>query len=226
MLLNLSELSAPIQIEALFGERRPLEIEIGVGKGRFLRERASAVPQHAFLGLEKSRKWIRVAEEKLKKAGLSHVHLVQCYVEGFLEQYVPDVAVHQYHILFPDPWPKKRHLKRRLIQERFLREIYRTLEWGGSLNVATDYKSYFDHISKELTALSRDYFVFERVEPGPVMTNFQVKYMNEGRPLYFARATKMTPTDPKSDTSKEEKSDPFRPFPRHAADTKIEMPPS
>lgn len=190
MLLQLPDLSAPIDFTQIFGREAPVEIEIGVGKGRFLRERAQAFPDHNFLGLEKSRKWLRVAVEKIERAGLPHVHLINSYVEGFLERYVSDRSIHQFHILFPDPWPKRRHLKRRLLNPLFLHQILRTLVPGGEMNIATDYSDYFQMIANDFDMFSTKGFRFEKVPPGPFVSNFQMKYFKEGRSLYFARATK------------------------------------
>jgi tRNA (guanine-N7-)-methyltransferase len=170
----------------LFGRTAPVEVEIGVGKGRFLRERAAAFPDRDFLGIEKSRKWLLHAEERLKKAELLNVRLAVVYAEGFLEQFIPDRSVSVYHVLFPDPWPKNRHAKRRIFQAPFLGQIARTLVPDGELHLATDYAKYFEQIMEELAA-SQDLAV-ETSQPGPFLSNFQAKYEKEGRPLHFARA--------------------------------------
>ena len=188
MILNLPDLPTPLQFDDLFERSGPVEIEIGLGKGRFLRERATAFPKTNFLGIEKAKKWLLYAEERLKKAKLENVRLIVTYAEGFLERYVPNESISIYHILFPDPWPKRRHNKRRIFNQPFLGEIVRTLTAKGELHVATDYSEYFEKIMGELCAVKE--LVTEPTEPGPFLTNFQVKYAREGRPLHFAVARK------------------------------------
>jgi len=188
MLLHLHELAIPVLWSDHFARSAPLEIEIGVGKGRFLKERAQAYPDHNFLGIEKSKKWLLRAKERLEKANVKNVHLLQCYAEGFLEQFVADHAVNVYHILFPDPWPKRRHEKRRLFTKTFIDQIIRTLAPGGELHIATDHKEYFRMITDAFIPFYRNNFKLEMAQPGPFCSNFQVKYSQEGRPLYFAVA--------------------------------------
>jgi tRNA (guanine-N7-)-methyltransferase len=186
MVLSIPELPVPIRFEDLFGRAAPVEIEIGVGKGRFLRERAAAFPDRDFLGIEKSKKWLLHAEERLRKAQLQNIRLAVTYAEGFLERYIPDGSVSVYHVLFPDPWPKRRHAKRRIFNASFLQQIARTLRPDGELHVATDYADYFRQIMEELSA-SPD-LAAEPTQPGPFLSNFQAKYLVEGRPLNFAVA--------------------------------------
>lgn len=188
MILSLPDLPTPLQFDELFGRPGPVEVEIGLGKGRFLRERATAFPKTNFLGIEKARKWLLYAEKRLKKAELENVRLAITFAEGFMERYIPDQSISIYHVLFPDPWPKRRHNKRRIFNPQFMNEIVRTLTPTGELHVATDYADYFTVIMEELTAVKE--LKTEPAEPGPFLSNFQVKYVAEGRPLYFAVATR------------------------------------
>jgi tRNA (guanine-N7-)-methyltransferase len=196
MILDLPTLPVPLRPEELFGRTAPLEIEIGVGKGRFLRERSGACPDRDFLGIEKSRKYLLHAAERIEKSGVRNVRLVVTYAEEFLERYIPDGTVSIYHVQFPDPWPKRRHQKRRLFAPRFLNQVLRTLIPGGELQIATDHKLYFDHILHELTAFSRNGLEVSPAEPGPFLSNFQAKYLKEGRPLFYLRGQKTGTGEP------------------------------
>lgn len=188
MFLKLDRLPIPIDFEEIFGRNAPVEIEIGVGKGRFLREKASALPNHNFLGIEKSKKWLAHAAERLRKAQLTNIRLLQSYAEGFLDRYIPDQSVSAYHILFPDPWPKRRHHKRRIFNVKFLLELFRTLTPEGRIYIATDYQSYFEEIRTQFQSFEPQGIQFEQRDAGPFLSNFQVKYAKEGRSLYFAQA--------------------------------------
>jgi len=107
-LLQLSDESLPGSFVDWFGREAPIEIEIGVGKGRFLKEYASAYPDRNFLGIEKSKKWLRHAAERLDKAAVRNVVLLEGYAEDFFPV-IPDRSIVNYHVYFPDPWPKRRH---------------------------------------------------------------------------------------------------------------------
>ncbi len=196
MILNPDELSAPLDIVTLFGADRPLEIEIGMGKGRFLRERATAFPDRNYLGIEKSKKWLHHAVARFEKAGLSQIRVVPVYVEGFLERFVTDTSVSEYHINFPDPWPKKRHRKRRFIQPQFIKEICRTLRPGGQLHIATDYLDYYHSICEVLAPfLGKELRIDYSVQTGSILSNYHVKYLVEGRPIYFITAVRTSLTE-------------------------------
>jgi len=188
MFLKLHELSVPLNFENIFGRNKPVEIEIGVGKGRFLIERAMAYPDHCFFGIEKSKKWLCHAAHRIEKAQLTNVRLFQCKAEDLVDHYVPDSSVSFYHILFPDPWPKKAHGKRRLFTFTFLYALLRTLKPSGEIHIATDFKNYYEEITHQLNTLSEVNLHYENMKPGPFFSNFQAKYVQEGRPLYFIRA--------------------------------------
>lgn len=191
MILNLSDLPAPIRFDQLFGRAAPVEVEIGVGKGRFLRERAIAFPERNFLGIEKSKKYLLHAAERLKKVEIPNVRLVITYAEGFLERFIPDGSVSMYHVLFPDPWPKRRHAKRRLFTPRFLDQVVRTLVPEGELRIATDHIDTFGRIMEELKGFSPKGLRAKPTQPEPFLSNFQAKYLKEGRSLYFASARRV-----------------------------------
>jgi tRNA (guanine-N7-)-methyltransferase len=179
-----------MDLAGLFGRSAPLEIEIGVGKGRFLREYATAHPEKNLIGIEKSRKWLVHADERLQKAGVTNARLFVTFAEQFLPRFIPDGSVAAYHVYFPDPWPKRRHHKRRLFGPWFLGEVARTLVPGGLIHLATDHADYFSVISEEVRESAELGLDFEKVERGEFVSNFQAKYEEEGRPLYFLKGTK------------------------------------
>ncbi len=203
MLHDLTQIPSPLDFNELFGRPGPVEIEIGVGKGRFLKEYALAFPAKNLIGIEKSRKWLLHAQERLEKANVTNVCLFVAFAESFLAGFVPDASVEVYHVYFPDPWPKRRHHKRRLFGPRFLGEAIRTLVPDGAIHIATDHEEYLSLISSELASAAREGLTFERVARGPFVTNFQAKYEKEGRPIYFLRGTKTGPSPAPSRRSNE-----------------------
>ena len=132
---------------------RPLEVDIGSGKGRFLVARSGRFPETNFLGIERQRIRIDSSGRRCERAGRDNVRLFR--MEGYyaISQMLPVASVANYYFFFPDPWPKARHHDQRLFNPAFMDALYRTLEEGGCLHVATDHLPYFEEI---LALLQRD----------------------------------------------------------------------
>ena len=186
--------SGPIDFAALFGNDRPVEVEIGCGKGTFLLERAAARPEINFLGIEWARAYALYCADRFRRHGLTNVRMLHTDAAPFFRKCIGDASLWRVHIYFPDPWPKARHNRRRLIQRSFLAQLRRVLRPGGQVLVVTDHAGYFEQIRN----------VFDRAEgfaivPFPQMadaagevvgTNFERKYIAEGRPFYATAAAK------------------------------------
>jgi len=142
-LRTLDELPRPFSAEALFGRRAPLEVEIGSGKGLFLRSAAADRPEVDFLGIEVVAKYAQFTAAALAKAGLPNAMVVHGDALRVFHEFLPDEALAAVHVYFPDPWWKKRHKKRRVMRESLLLDIQRTLQPGGSLHFWTDVEEYF-----------------------------------------------------------------------------------
>ena len=143
-LKTFDELPQPWDAARLFGREAPLEVEVGSGKGLFLQSAAAAVPEQDFLGIELSHKYARFAASRLAKRGVTNAVVVDGDAQRVFRELIPDAALAAVHIYFPDPWWKKRHHKRRLMNERFLADVARSLAPGGRLHFWTDVKEYFD----------------------------------------------------------------------------------
>ena len=150
-LRTLDALPRPWDAEALFGRRGPLEMEVGSGKGLFLRNAAACFPDVDFLGVEVAAKYARFAAAGLAKRGLRNAVVVHGDALRLFSEILPDASLAAVHVYFPDPWWKKRHKKRRLMRESLLRDAERTLLPGGSLHFWTDVDEYFQ-TSLELIA--------------------------------------------------------------------------
>lgn len=177
-----------VRWDRLFGNESPVEVEIGCGKGRFLINSAMAYPGINYIGIERALRYFRIMKERVVRRELGNVRLLRDDAVYFVERFIPDGAVSAYHIYFPDPWPKKRHRKRRLFNPRFLEEIERTLTAEGTLDFATDYVEYYEEIQALLEASDRLDALEEipdRVrELGRDLTNFETKYTAEGRAIH------------------------------------------
>lgn len=142
-LKTFDQLPNPWNAESLFGRVAPLEVEVGSGKGLFLRTAAAARPDVNFLGAEIARKYAEFAAAKLAKDGLQNAIVVSGDALRIFHELLPDNSLDAVHVYFPDPWWKMRHRKRRVMRESFLRDVERTLRPGGSLHFWTDVQEYF-----------------------------------------------------------------------------------
>lgn len=142
-LKTFEQLPNPWDAAALFGRAAPLEIEIGSGKGLFLRNAATDQPESNFLGIEVVRKYAEFSAAALAKAGLQNALMVHGDGLKIFQELIPDNSLAAVHVYFPDPWWKMRHRKRRVLRESFLRDVERTLQPGGSLHFWTDVEEYF-----------------------------------------------------------------------------------
>jgi tRNA (guanine-N7-)-methyltransferase len=192
--LDPDTLPKPIDWAAMFGNDHPVEIEIGMGKGTFLTEQAKARSETDFFGIEWARWFWRYASDRLRRHGCMNARTARVEALFFLTEFVTDASVSVLHVYFPDPWPKARHHKRRLIQEPFMKQAERVLTGNGRLQIVTDHKDYFEQIDAVVRASKL--IIVEYNKPGSaaegefVGTNFERKYRREGRPFYAIAAVK------------------------------------
>lgn len=186
--LRFEDLGDPIDWRRIFGDDHPVEVEIGTGKGRFLILAGRAHPGINYLGIDYSRKFLAVARRRVGRRGLRNVRLVHTEARRLLPL-IPSGSVSHYHVYFPDPWPKKRHHKRRLFQPAFLAQAWRTLAPGGRILLLTDHADYFRAIREVLEASplfgeEGSGFPSEALLDEDGLTNFELKYRLEGRPIH------------------------------------------
>ncbi len=178
---------------------RPLELEIGSGKGTFLLQQAAAMPDVNFLGIEIAREFFEYTADRVRRSGLTNIRVLNTDAAEFLRWRCPPNIFRVVHIYFPDPWPKRRHHRRRIVQDEFLTHCVRVLEPGGEVRLVTDHDDYWAWIEAHLARWcdaasnveSTRPFIredFERsVTAGDgelVGTNFERKYRREGRPFH------------------------------------------
>jgi len=128
----------PVDFDALLPGTGPRELEIGFGRGRFLIERARSAPGSRILGIEIKAKWGHLVEERRKREGLEHVVALAGDARTILPRLGPSGGLARVFLHFPDPWWKKKHGKRRVLDDVFLVEVARLLSPGGELFVQTD----------------------------------------------------------------------------------------
>jgi len=143
---------APLELATLFGRSAPCTLEIGFGNGAHLAARALAEPQRNFLGVEVHQPGIGHLLRAAAAAGLANLRVIEQDAVEVLHSRIAPEALDEAQILFPDPWPKKRHHKRRLIQPDFAILIASRLRRGGRLHLATDWEPYAQHMRLVLDA--------------------------------------------------------------------------
>lgn len=173
----------------LFGRSAPVELEIGIGKGGFLLNRARQLPDRNFLGIEWANEFFRYAADRMHRWGVDNVRVARSDARAFIEQHCPRQSLAVLHVYHPDPWPKKRHHKRRLFQPAFVSAAVECLIPGGHWSIQTDHAEYFAQIVPLLRARPELVEVpFHDAAVGIVAdgagTNFEIKYRREGRPIY------------------------------------------
>jgi tRNA (guanine-N7-)-methyltransferase len=194
-LTRLEDLPRPWDAARLYGRRASLEVEVGSGKGLFLRRAAAAHPDVDFLGVEMALRYARFAAAGLARRGISNAMVVVGDAMRVFAEILPDDCLAAVHVYFPDPWWKRRHKKRRVMRETFVRDIERTLLPGGVLHYWTDVEEYFLTGAALIARASRLAGPFE-VREAPAQgdldyrTHFERRTRLGGRRVYRAEFRK------------------------------------
>ncbi|MGH9677164.1 MAG: tRNA (guanosine(46)-N7)-methyltransferase TrmB [Candidatus Acidiferrum sp.] len=191
-----------LDFPALYGNDAAVELEIGCGKGAFLLSAAQANPKFNYLGVEIDRKLQLFTATRLAKRGLSNARVLHANAALLLRDRLKAGSIQAVHVYFPDPWWKRRHLKRRLFTADFVATITSVLRPGGFLYTATDVEAYFhimrDHVQAnpllQFKPTAEPYADSTRVVPfsdgcPPLpQTNFERKARLQGRPVFRFQA--------------------------------------
>ena len=158
-----------------------LEVDVGSGKGRFLLARARANPNIPFLGIERLLSRVRQVERKAMKEKLGNLRVIYVDAEYAIRYLLPAGSVSVFYVLFNDPWPKRKHVDRRMVNGTFVDALCQALKAGGKIHLATDDADYFRAISKQMAADSR-------LEPTPIFeptederTDYELLWLREKR---------------------------------------------
>jgi tRNA (guanine-N7-)-methyltransferase len=168
----------------------PLVLEIGFGRGEFLLDLAARNPETAHVGVEYSFKRTLKLSRRLSLTPLRNVRLIEATGEEVVNELLPDASVSALWINFPDPWPKKRHHRRRLIQPAFVARVVRRLVPGGTLRFATDHEGYAEWTDEVLRAEPglENLYAPERFRPtehGRLPTAYELEWRALGRSFHF-----------------------------------------
>lgn len=186
---------ALLDLAVVFGRPSPVTLEIGFGNGETLVEQAAGDPSMNFLGVEVHEPGVGHCLLRARDAGLANLKVIMHDAVEVLRQQIPPESLRRVNIYFPDPWPKKRHHKRRILTPSFLELLYGRLEPGGALHLATDWANYAEHIDTILDE-STLFVVHERREhdgEAPLQrprTKFERRGLKKGHRIWDWRALK------------------------------------
>jgi tRNA (guanine-N7-)-methyltransferase len=170
----------PLDLVAMFGRDCPLEVELGSGDGSFLVRWAGLHPARNFLGVERLLGRIRKLDRKAQRAGLANVRGLRIEASYAIEYLLPPASVEVLHLYFPDPWPKRRHHKHRLVNDRFVSLAARVLSPAGKVHLRTDNPDYFAQM-RQVFGVSASFKEFRPpAELTSVLTDFEEEFNRAG----------------------------------------------
>ena len=199
----------PLDFRAIFGRVAPLTVDIGFGNGDSLIAKAADQPDRDFLGIEVHEPGVGHCLLGAESSQISNLRVVIKDAVEVLRQQVPDAAVDCVSLLFPDPWPKKRHHKRRIVQPSFLNTVADKLVSDGSMLIATDWQNYAEHIDEAIAACDRFQVAERREHAGDkplarTTTKFEQRGLRKGHRIWDWRLMLRTPpAAPSPDQSEE-----------------------
>ena len=169
-----------LDLGKLFPAQQPLEVELGCGDSSFLAEYARRHAGHNFIGVERLLGRIRKLDRKGRRAGLTNLRGVRIESSYFLEYLLPPHSAVALHVYFPDPWPKRKHRRHRLINERFPVLAQQALTPGGTVYLRTDDANYFEQMTAVFAAAPAFHPVETPAELSALLTDFETGFQARG----------------------------------------------
>ena len=200
LIYDLPSILEQLDLSRLFPVHQPLEVELGSGDGSFLVELAGRHPHRNFIGIERLLGRIRKMERKARRTGLTNLRGIRIESSYFLEYLLPPDSIEALHIYFPDPWPKRKHRRHRLINDRFPQLAHNVLKSTGTVFLRTDDRDYFDQMTSVFSASP----LFQSAETpsdlAALSTDFEKDFHSRGihtlRSAYQSRRTPNAGSEP------------------------------
>ncbi len=179
----------PLDWPAIFGNDRPLALEIGCGTGHFILEQALKQPEINFLGIDIYNKGCLKTCAKVDAAGIHNVRVMRIEARWLLEKGLPPEGLAAVYINCPDPWPKKRHQSRRLVNREFLLLLAQYLRPGGEFFFSTDFSHYAEGVAVHLRGLTGYRNMLQNdwahTPPGYPISKYMQRFLDRGQHIYF-----------------------------------------
>ena len=180
LVIELPSIVEPLDAAALFPAIQPLEVELGCGDASFLVNYARLHPDRNFIGVERLAGRIRKLDRKGRRAGLANLRGVRIESSYFLEYLLPPRSAAALHIYFPDPWPKRKHWKHRLVSEQFPKIAALALVRNGVIYLRTDDENYFKQMQSVFAASQEFQAVETPAELSALLTDFEEDFQKRG----------------------------------------------
>jgi tRNA (guanine-N7-)-methyltransferase len=189
-LIEVDSLIDRLDLEKIFGRRAALDVDLGCGDGSFLCALAQRMPEKNFLGIERLLGRIRSATRKAAK--IANVRLLRMESSYAVRYLLPDGSVETFYLLFPDPWPKRRHWRRRIVTEDFLSAINQALVENGTFRIATDQNEYFEKM-KEMARANSNFAIIDPTVADLPLTKFEKTFRTQGASIHWLELRKISP---------------------------------
>jgi tRNA (guanine-N7-)-methyltransferase len=196
-IVELRSITEPLDLEKIFGRRAPLHVDLGCGDGAFLCALAQRMPERDFLGIERLLGRINSTAHKIDKCKIDNAHVLRIETSYAVRYLLPAESVETFYLLFPDPWPKRRHQRRRIVSEEFLQALNVALIPGGIFHVATDQLDYFQQIK---AIADTRFTIVDLANTSPARTDlpatqFEKRFREQGAPIYRLVLRKVSPVE-------------------------------
>jgi len=180
LIYQLSSIVERLDLAAIFASDQPLEVELGCGDASFLVKYAALHPEHNFIGVERLLGRLRKLDRKGRRTGLANLRGIRIESAYFLEYLLPAQSVSVLHIYFPDPWPKRKHRRHRLINERFPSLAHTVLVPGGVVYLRTDDHDYFSQMLEVFASANGFKAVETPIGLKEIVTDFERDFLSRG----------------------------------------------
>jgi len=180
LIIPLTSITDRLEPEELFSLSQPLEVELGSGDGTFIAQYAQRFPDRNFLAVERLLGRLRKIDRKGLRAGLANLRLVRIEASYLLDYLLPRESVHALHVYFPDPWPKRKHRKNRLVNARFTELAAQALRPGGTVYLRTDDQDYFAQMTAVFAANSEFLLAESPADLAGIITDFEKDFREKG----------------------------------------------
>ncbi|MBA2243068.1 MAG: tRNA (guanosine(46)-N7)-methyltransferase TrmB [Chthoniobacterales bacterium] len=181
--VELESVLVPLDLVSVFGRLAPVEVDFGSGDGSFLVALAERSPERDFLGVEKLPGRFQSGCRRIGARGLSNARILQLEISHAL-YLLPRGSIDVFYLLFPDPWPKRRHQLRRVVTTEFLRAVARALKSHGAVRIKTDQEDYFAAMQRTLRDAPELNAIVEDGEAALPQTTFEKRFLQAGAPIY------------------------------------------
>ena len=184
---------APLDIQAIYGRHASLEVDLGCGDGAFLVASAEANPTRDFLGIERLAGRVRRVCRKIGLNRVTNARVLRVESSYAVQRLLPSASVEVFHLLFPDPWPKRRHWRRRIVTDDFLAGLHQALAPQGTVCIATDRIEYFQEIERLVSQSTRFVTSSDR-ESGPAISTFEKRFRQGNLEIHRLVLRKVSPS--------------------------------